>query len=152
MAYSRDLRLRVTRAVAGGMARRAAADRFGVSATTAIRWVRRAEREGTTTAERRLRPPSPKGLGPHLAFLIAAVEAVPDITMPELAARLLAERDVRAHPSSLSRRLCAAGITYKKTAHGCRARPSRRRTATAAMDRAAPARHAARTPSPGLPR
>jgi len=39
------------------------------------------------------------------------VEAAPDITMPELAARLLAERGVPAHPASLSRRLCRAGVT-----------------------------------------
>jgi transposase len=134
MAYSRDLRLRVTRAVAGGMARRAAAERFGVSATTAVRWVQRAGQDGTPTAERRHRRPSPGGLAAHLAFLIAVVEAEPDITMPELAARLLAERGVPAHPASLSRRLCRAGVTYKKTAHGRRVRPPRRRPAPAGVD------------------
>jgi transposase len=38
--------------------------------------------------------------------------------MPELAERLLAQRGVGAHPASLSRLLCQAGFTYKKTADG----------------------------------
>ncbi|HYZ32669.1 MAG TPA: helix-turn-helix domain-containing protein, partial [Crenalkalicoccus sp.] len=53
MAYSQDIRVRVTRAVAGGMSRRAAAERFAVSASTVIRWVERARQEGTETACRR---------------------------------------------------------------------------------------------------
>ena len=37
---SEDLRARVIAAVEGGVSRRAAAARFGVSASSAIRWVR----------------------------------------------------------------------------------------------------------------
>jgi transposase len=36
-----DLRERLIEAVAAGMSRRAAADRFGVAASTAVKWVRR---------------------------------------------------------------------------------------------------------------
>jgi transposase len=57
-------------------------------------------------------------LSDHRAFLVAAVEATPDLTMPELAARLLAERGVLAAEASISRLLCRAGFTYKKTADG----------------------------------
>ncbi|NGM38004.1 MULTISPECIES: hypothetical protein [Methylobacterium] len=39
-------------------------------------------------------------------FLIAAVEATPDVTMPELAERLLTEHGVTATPAMLSRILC----------------------------------------------
>jgi transposase len=53
-----------------------------------------------------------------LDFLVAAVEEKPDVTMPELAGRLLAARGVGAHAASLSRLLCRAGFTYKKTADG----------------------------------
>ena len=63
----------------------------------------------------------PAGKGPlsdHLDFLVAAVEEKPDVTMPELAGRLLAARGVAAHAASLSRLLCRAGFTYKKTADG----------------------------------
>ncbi|WP_197536994.1 hypothetical protein [Methylorubrum extorquens] len=47
-------------------------------------------------------------------FLIAAVEATLDITMPELAERLVTEHGVRATPATLSRLLCQRGFMYKK--------------------------------------
>jgi transposase len=40
---------------------------------------------------------------------------VPDITMPELAAALEAVHGVKAHPSSISRALIRAELTYKKS-------------------------------------
>src|SRR5688500_2695210 len=110
MVYSQDIRRRVTQAVAGGMSRRAAAARFAVGVSTAIRWAERASQEGPPTA----RPGRPAGRGRlsgELAFLVATVEATPDMTMSELAERLLAERGVTAHPASLSRLLCRAGFT-----------------------------------------
>jgi len=48
-------------------------------------------------------------------LLIGWVEADKDITMPELAARLLDEWQVAVNPASLSRFLCAAGYSFKKT-------------------------------------
>jgi transposase len=54
--------------------------------------------------------------------VIAWVEAQGDISMAELAARLLAERGVKAHPSSLSRLLIAHGFTVKKNTAGERNR------------------------------
>ncbi len=45
--YSQDLRDRVIAAVAqGGMSRRGAAARFGISESVAIKWVERFERTG----------------------------------------------------------------------------------------------------------
>ena len=38
---SSDLRERLIEAVAAGLSRRAAADRFGIAASTAVKWVRR---------------------------------------------------------------------------------------------------------------
>lgn len=40
-ALSLDLRQRVVNAIAAGMSRRQAADRFGVSAASAVRWQKR---------------------------------------------------------------------------------------------------------------
>jgi len=51
-------------------------------------------------------------------FLVRAVEAQPDITMPDLAARLLEKHGVVAAPATLSRLLCRHGFTYQKTADG----------------------------------
>ncbi len=62
--------------------------------------------------------PEAAGLLPYEAFLVQVVEAEPAITMPELAARLLAEHGVVAAPAVLSRLLCRAGFTYKKMPDG----------------------------------
>ena len=115
---SDDLRYRVTAAVAAGSSRRAAAARFSVSISSAIRWSARAASEGSPRPSRQGRPAGKGPLAAHLDYLIAAVEAAPDITMPELAGRLRAERGVTAANASLSKLLCRAGFTYKKTADG----------------------------------
>ena len=115
---SDDLRVRVTEAVAAGSSRRAAAQRFGVSVSSAIRWSARAASEGSPAPRKQGRPAGKGPLAAHLDYLIAVVEAVPDITMPELAARLQSERGVLAANASLSKLLCRAGFTYKKTADG----------------------------------
>jgi transposase len=115
---SDDLRLRVTEAVASGSSRRQAAARFGVSVSSAIRWSARAASEGSAAPRKQGRPAGKGPLAAYLDYLIAVVEAVPDITMPELAVRLQAERGVVAANASLSKLLCRAGFTYKKTADG----------------------------------
>jgi transposase len=58
----------------------------------------------------------------HADVLIGWVDAEGDITMPELAERLLKEHGVKAHPASLSRLLLAHGFTVKKNAAGERNR------------------------------
>ena len=115
---SGDLRLRVTEAIASGSSRRAAADRFAVSVSSAIRWSARAASEGSPAPRKQGRPLGKGPLACHLDYLIAAVEVEPDMTMPELSAKLLAERGVVAAWASLSKLLCRAGFTYKKTADG----------------------------------
>ena len=115
---STDLRVRVVEAIAAGSSRRAAAQRFAVSVSSAIRWSARAASEGTPRPRKQGRPAGKGPLADHLDHLVGVVEAVPDITMPELAARLLAERGVVAANASLSKLLCRAGFTYKKTTDG----------------------------------
>ena len=48
---SQDLRTRVVAAVSGGLSRRAAAERFGVSAATAVRWVHAVSTTGSCRAK-----------------------------------------------------------------------------------------------------
>jgi transposase len=115
---SDDLRFRVVEAVAAGSSRRAAAERYSVSASSAIRWNARAVSEGSPEPRKQGRPAGKGPLVQHLDYLIAVVEAEPDITMPELATRLHAELGVVAAWASLSKLLCRAGFTYKKTADG----------------------------------
>ena len=118
MARSQDLRVRVVRAVSEGPSRRAAAQRFAVSASSAVRWAARAAEHGEPIAHKSGRPAGKGPLSDHLDFLVAAVEEKPDVTVPELAGRLFEARGVAAHAASLSRLLCRAGFTYKKTTDG----------------------------------
>jgi len=57
-AYSSDLRIRVIRAVEGGLSARAAARRLGVGESTATAWVGRWRRSRTITMMTR-RPTEP---------------------------------------------------------------------------------------------
>lgn len=125
-SYSDDIRVRVAGAVMSGQSRRSASRRFAVSVSSAIRWSARSASEGSVSARRQGRPPGKGPLADHLDYLIATIEVAPDMTMPELASRLLAAHGVVAHAASLSRLLCRAGFTYKKTADGIGMRARRR--------------------------
>lgn len=121
-AFSSDLRDRISDHVSSGHSRRDAARRFGVSPSCVIKLVQHVVKTGSAAPARQGRPPGAGKLAPHMAKLIRWVEAKPDISMPELAAKLAAETQVMAHPASLSRALLAAGFKYKKTAPGVRVR------------------------------
>jgi transposase len=114
MAYSQDLRDRVIDAVlVGGTSRRGAAVRFGVSETTAINWVKRAEQTGSR------RPAKIGGykrmlLAPHQEFLEAVRRDKPDVTLQGLCDRLFAGRGVKTYTSVMSRFLRHLGVTVKK--------------------------------------
>ena len=116
-SYSEDLRERIAGLVQAGHSRRAAARRFGVSGSFAVKLLQRVSRLKTLRPARQGRPPGSR-LDGHSAFLVAQVEAAPDITMPELAARLVEATGVNAAPAVLSRFLCRLGFTYKKSADG----------------------------------
>lgn len=120
--YSMDLRDRVVARIASGHSRRSTAAHFGVSDSFAIKLMKRRDRVGSAAPARQGRPPGSGKLAAFEAFLIAQVEQQPDITMPELAARLLERHGLKANPAMLSRFLCSRGFTYKKNADGVRMR------------------------------
>ena len=112
--YSQDLRDRVIDAVKKGeMSRRAAARRYEISESVAIKWLERVERHGS-------REPVGHGghraskLMPHLDFLEAARSEKSDITLQALCDRLWSERGVEADTSMMSRFFRRSGITFKK--------------------------------------
>jgi transposase len=113
-SYSADLRDRVVTLIEGGGSRRAASRHFGVSESFAVKLMQRVAKLGSSSPTRQGRPPRNGKLAAYEAFLIGAVQGTPDITMPELSARLEAEHGVEAQPASLSRFLCRRGFTYKK--------------------------------------
>jgi transposase len=113
-AFSQDLRERVIDAVLrDGMSRRAAAERFGVSESAAIKWVERVERSGSRTAAQ-MGGYKPLKLEPHREFVEALRTEKPDITLQALCDRLAGERGVKADTSLMSRFLRHLGVTLKK--------------------------------------
>lgn len=125
-SYSSDLRDRVAGFVEAGHSRREAGRHFGVSASFAVKLEARRRATGSVDPAPQGRPPGGGKLAPHMTFLIGRVTKKPDITMPELAAVLLEARGVEASPASLSRVLCKAGFTYKKSPDGLGVRTRRR--------------------------
>ncbi len=111
-AYSQDLRERVLAAVAEGASARQAAERFGVSVSTAIVWVRRARLNGERTARRQGQPRRSK-LDPQAEFLLGLVSGSCDITLNEMEARLREERGVSAGIGTLWRFLERRAFTWK---------------------------------------
>ena len=115
---STDLRIRMVRGVEGGKSRQAVAAQFEVAPSTAVRLLTRYEQTGSVAPAKQGRPAGSGKLGPHKDFIIDQVKRKPDITMPELAGILEAERGVMVHPTNLSKLLRRAGFTYKKNPSG----------------------------------
>lgn len=110
-ALSHDLRERVLKASRGGLSARKCAERFGVAASTAIRWIDRAAKGETIPRTRATRG---SRFWPHAEFVDAMIEDRKDITLDELVVRLAGERDVQIVRSALSAWLRSRGFTYKK--------------------------------------
>jgi transposase len=110
---SMDLRSRLLAAVDGGMSCRAAATRFGVAASTAIRWQARRRETGDFA-------PKPQGgdmrsrrVEERAADILAIWEARKDISLEEL--RLaLAEVGLTISVAGLHRFFVRRGMTRKK--------------------------------------
>ena len=111
--YSEDLRSRVVRAVEEeGMSRHAAAARFGVGISSAIRWVSAWRSRGTLVPAKMGNPSLPK-LTPHRAAVLALLEADPACTIEGLRHEL-AERGIVVGYGSIRRFFEREGITRKK--------------------------------------
>lgn len=116
--YSLDLRERIFAHIAAGHSRRAAARAFGVSVSTAIRLAASAATQGSIAPKRQGRAPGTAGkLAPHMDFLTETVRAVPDMTLQELADKLVETRGVSVQLSSIYRALVRAGFSYKKRSY-----------------------------------
>jgi transposase len=111
---SKDLRKRLIAAVEGGQSCRSAAKRFGVAASTAIKWMSRWRQEGHV---------DPKAMGGdrhshrmevHAEEILGLVEKTPDITLAEIAARLEDAHGMRVAQSTVWRLLDRHGLTFKK--------------------------------------
>jgi transposase len=112
--YSLDLRERVVAAVASGMSRRAAAEHYQVSESTAIRWAERTERTGSPVALP-MGGKKPFALADCGEWIHARLADKPDITGRELLAELH-ERNVDVSYYGVWHFLDRAGLSFKKNA------------------------------------
>ncbi len=110
--HSLDLRERIVEAVGSGSSARSAARRFGVSASSAIKLVRR-WRETGSYAPGRVGGQKKRKLAEHKAWLHAVMTTEPDITLSELRDRLAA-KGIAISRQSINDTLHALGYRYKK--------------------------------------
>ena len=122
-ALSRDLRDRAVAAVEGGVSCRRAAERFGVSAASAIRWRQLVLAHGTPAARPQGGDRRTAKIEEHASFILAAIEQQSDPTLAEVR-EMLAVRGVSVSIATLWRFFARHGITRKK-------RPATRRSRTA---------------------
>jgi transposase len=121
-AYSGDLRERVIEAVETGASRREAAERFEVSASSAVKWLQR-------WCDRRSAAPKPRGgsispLEESAAEVLALIAEQPDLTLVETVT-VLGKRRIKTSRSSLWRFLDRHNITFKKKPASCGTAASR---------------------------
>lgn len=113
-SLSVDLRRRVVEAVGSGMSRRAAADRFGVSVASAVRWHQQFKATGTVSPQKQGGDRRSKRIEAYGAFIVETITSQPDLTLAELQARLSAQHGVHFAIGTLWRFFKRHRITFKK--------------------------------------
>jgi transposase len=111
---SLDLRMRIVRAVEQGSSIRAAARRFAVSPSAAIKLMQRLRATGSAAPARYggYRRPI---LEPYAADLQGLAAAVPDATLAELQVALAQHFGIRVALSTLHNALRRIGLRHKKS-------------------------------------
>lgn len=128
---STDLRSRLVAAVAGGLSRRAAAERFGVSAASAVRWVHASNTTGLISAKPQGGDTRSHHIEAYGRVILAAVEAKKDISLVELADLLRTGYGAWFAASTVWRFLDRHAMTFKKNGARSRAGARRRRRSSA---------------------
>jgi transposase len=110
---SDDLRRRVVAEVEKGCSRRAAAARFGVSVSSAIRWVQAFRKAGSPEAKPQGGDRRSKRIEAHRVFIMKTITNRRNVTLAELQ-DLLAKRGSHFGIGTLWRFFDRHGITVKK--------------------------------------
>ena len=113
---SLDLRERVVAAVCGGMSRRQAAERFGVSAASAVRWCALDRDTGSAKAKPQGGDRHSHRIEAQADLILSLLDGSGDITLMEIQARL-AEQGHRFGIGTLWRFFPRRNITWKKRPH-----------------------------------
>jgi transposase len=111
---SNDLRSRLVAAVAAGMSCRAAAERFGVAASTAVKLMRRWRDAGTLAPRAQGGDRRSGRIEAHAKEILALIADKVDITLTEIADHLEREHGDRFAPSTIWRFLDRHDQTFKK--------------------------------------
>lgn len=130
--YSMDLRERVVAAVMDeGMSCHAAAARFGIAVSSAIKWVQRVRKTGSA---------APGQMGGHKPSILSGANrdwllerSARDFTLRGLVAEL-AERGVRVDYVQVWRFVHAEGLSFKKKRSARRTTPTRDRKKARAVE------------------
>ena len=117
-SLSVDLRRRVVHEVLSGSSCRAAAARFGVGVSSAIRWVHRERTRGDLSPDKRGGNLRSHRIDAHAQAILDWIEETSDMTLSEIADRLGKSFGYHPAPSVVCRFFQRHGITRKKkTAH-----------------------------------
>lgn len=133
-SLSEDLRKRLVEAVKGGLSRRAAAARFGVSVATAVRWLDVWRRTGAVGPRRQggdRRSGRIEAVGPTI---LSALKAKVDLTLDELVDLVWRRHGQRFARSTVWRFLDRHAMSVKKNGARRRAGQARRRRAARRVD------------------
>ena len=109
-----DIRERLVSAVDDGMTRRSAAKRFGVAASTAIKWVDQWHRTGTVEPRPRGGDHRSERIEAHAEEVLALIAETPDVTLEELAGHLDEVHGLKVAQSTVWRLLDRHDMTFKK--------------------------------------
>jgi transposase len=112
-SLSSDIRGRVIAAISEGLSTRQAARQFRIGISTAGSWYRRYLQTGEATP-RKQGQPSRSRLDPHERFILGLIDETTDITLAEIAERMMTEHRVRVAPSTVWMFLAKRDITFKK--------------------------------------
>jgi transposase len=108
-----------------------AAERFGVSVSSGVRWLQRWNESGSAAPKPRGGSVSP--LEAHEERILALIAERPDLTLKETLVELL-KRRIRTSRSALSRFFGRHGVTFKKKPASRRTAAIGRRPGTATLD------------------
>lgn len=112
-ALSMDLRVRLLAAIDGGLSCRAAAARFGVAPSTAIRWHAQRRETGNVAAKPQGGYMRSRRVEERAADILALWDARKDISLEELR-RALAKKGLAVYVAGLHRFFARRGMMRKK--------------------------------------
>jgi len=113
-SLDQDLRDRVIDAISGGQSCRAAADRFGIAPSTAIKWYKRFQQTQSRSPRPRGVHHRPSVIEPFSAEILSWINEQADITLREIQERLVQKHDQHFAIGTIWNCLHRHGMTFKK--------------------------------------